>query len=296
MEIYVQKLIENIPPLKKHNSVDLVLDGGIFNGSYLTGGLLFLKEMEKRKMIKVKRISGASIGSLSGFLYLIDKLELMLDLYKPICKILKTQHNLLLIANLEEVLSEHIPDNICEIVNKKLYITYYCIPKRKKIIKSTYTNKKEIINCIIRSCFFPYLINGEFMYQNKYIDGMNPYIFKAVAGRRILYLDLFGMDKIQNIFNIKNEKTNIHRALSGILDIHNFFIKESNTNMCSYVDMWNINNNISYIIKYIVEILLSYICYFYLQIKIPKKYNFVQNIIMKINYEIFVSFIEYYCD
>ena len=41
------------------------------------------------------------------------------------------------------------------------------------------------------------------------------------------------------IDNVKNEKTNFHRILSGLLDIHAFFIKGSNTSMCSYVNDWN---------------------------------------------------------
>ena len=43
---YVNRLIENLPEDKnKLQQVDLVLDGGAFNGSYLVGALYFLKEM-----------------------------------------------------------------------------------------------------------------------------------------------------------------------------------------------------------------------------------------------------------
>ena len=56
---YVIKLIENLPDDLKNSKtplrIDLVLDGGIFNGSYLVGALCFLKEMEKRKYIIVVR-------------------------------------------------------------------------------------------------------------------------------------------------------------------------------------------------------------------------------------------------
>ena len=50
---YVLKLIGNLPDeiknVKSPMIIDLVLDGGIFNGSYLVGALHFLKEMEKKK-------------------------------------------------------------------------------------------------------------------------------------------------------------------------------------------------------------------------------------------------------
>ena len=50
---YIEKLIENLPHEITSQTIelDLVLDGGAFNGSYLVGGLMFLKEMEKTEKI-----------------------------------------------------------------------------------------------------------------------------------------------------------------------------------------------------------------------------------------------------
>ena len=72
---YVTKLVDNLPDeIKNRNTparLDLVLDGGMFNGSYLVGALHFLKEMERRNYVRVERISGASIGASVGFLYFL---------------------------------------------------------------------------------------------------------------------------------------------------------------------------------------------------------------------------------
>ena len=87
---YVNKLIENLPDDIKNGEnplhIDLVLDGGVFNGSYLVGALYFLKEMEKRNYIKIERISGCSVGSIVAFLYYIDGLHLMHKLYDIVNK------------------------------------------------------------------------------------------------------------------------------------------------------------------------------------------------------------------
>ena len=95
---YVIKLIENLPDDLKNSTtplrLDLVLDGGIFNGSYLVGALYFLKEMEKRKYIIVERISGASIGSIVAFLYFIDALDMMPQLYDIVKADFKNGYNL----------------------------------------------------------------------------------------------------------------------------------------------------------------------------------------------------------
>jgi len=73
---YITRLVDNLPDDFKERKtplrIDLVLDGGLFNGSYLIGALQFLKELERRKYIRVDRISGASIGSIVGLAYLSD--------------------------------------------------------------------------------------------------------------------------------------------------------------------------------------------------------------------------------
>ena len=81
---YVDKLIENLPLKTFVKHLDLVLDGGIFNGSYLIGALYFLKEMEKREYIVIDRISGCSIGSICAFLYLINELDMVTEIYNII--------------------------------------------------------------------------------------------------------------------------------------------------------------------------------------------------------------------
>lgn len=300
---YVNKLIENLPDEIKNRKtplvIDLVLDGGVFNGSYLVGALCFLKEMEKRNYIKVDRISGCSIGSVIGFLYFIDRLEIMPQLYNEVQSEFKKCYNLKIMKTIKNMLADFVPEDICAKVNKRFFICYNNVIKRKKIVRSTYKNVDEIFNSIIKSCFIPYLIDGNFLYENKYIDGLNPYIFNKEPNKKILYLDLLGYDKIGNLINIKNEKTNYHRILSGLLDIHCFFIKNSGTQMCSYVNDWGYLNVISNYIKLLIEKLCLCVIYIFILIKnnISKeqKETFLFKIISKISQELLVLILETYC-
>jgi predicted acylesterase/phospholipase RssA len=193
---YVKKLIENLPDeiknCKTPEPIDLILDGGIFNGSYLVGALSFLKEMEKRKYIKIERISGCSIGSVVAFLYYINALDLMPQLYDVVNNEFKHSYKLNTIKELKKYLIERIPEDICKKVNGKLFIAYNNIKRGKKIVRSVYKNVDDIINTIIKSSFVPYLIDGNILYKNKYIDGVNPFIFKE-RNKKILYLDLYGI-------------------------------------------------------------------------------------------------------
>lgn len=302
----INTLIEQLPNEVKNDTnpieIDLILDGGGFNGSYLIGALLFLKEMENRNFIKIKRISGCSIGSLIGFLYLIDKLDLVSVLYNIFMTHFKENYNFKNYKQLKKHLSDKIPyvnNDICSIVNNKLFIKYNNIQTGVKKVKCRYKNIDEIFNSIIRSSYVPYLTDGNIAHENKYVDGINPYFFKKQPNRKILFLDLAGTDKITYILNIKNEKTNLYRVLTGILDIHIFLTKKGETFMCSYVDEWGYMNNTKYYIRLFLEKIICYISYFIILIK---KYIDVNigntnsyKILTNLAYDILIILIKKYC-
>jgi hypothetical protein len=300
---YITKLISNLPDnvtnVTEPKNIELVLDGGIFNGSYLVGALYFLKEMEKRKYITIDRISGCSVGSIVGFLYYIDGLDLMSKLYEIVHKDFRKTYKLNLVKELKKHLQDHIPNDICEKINNKFFICYTNIKKGTKVVKSTYTDVDDIINTIIKSCYIPYLIDGNMLYENKYIDGINPFIFNKEPNKKILYLDLFGYDKIGNLLNVKNEKNNFHRILSGLLDVHSFFIKESNTQMCSYVNNWNFSNTSFNYLKTLVERIIVYFTYVLIFVNNNVSDEFKETIIFKIltkiTYDVFIILLENYC-
>jgi hypothetical protein len=297
---YVNKLIKNLPEeiTKRNTTIDLVLDGGIFNGSYLIGALYFLKEMENRKYIKVDRMSSCSIGAICSLLYYLNSLDAAYKLYSILFDNFKESYHLEKIKNIHVYLNKYISNDFYLKVNNRLYITYYNIQNGKKIVKTKYKSNEDLIDSIIKSCFFPFLIDGKINYKTKYIDGLNPYIFQKDIRKKILYLDLFGSDKINYILNVRNEKTNIHRILSGLLDIHTFYIKQRSTQMCSYVDEWECSDNIHFFFKKMIEKIILYSVYFFkllfklLPYDIDK--NFVYIIVSKSLYITYSTFLETY--
>jgi hypothetical protein len=297
---YVNKLIENLPDDSKTlQRLDLVLDGGIFNGSYLVGALYFIKEMERRNYVKIERISGCSIGSVVAFLYFIDSLDLIPKLYDIFKTDFKNNLSLNTLKLLKQHLLSRIPEDICDKVNERLFICYNDIKKQKKIIKSTYKNVDEIIDTIIKSCYVPFLIDSNMLYKNKYIDGLNAHIFNKEPNKKILHMELFGFDKLVYSLNVKNEKSNFHRILTGLLDIHCFYIKKTNTSMCSFIEDWNILNKCHYNAKLLVELIIVYVVYF---IHYSKKYlpedikdNIFVKIVSKISFDIFSIVMDTYC-
>jgi hypothetical protein len=303
MEDYAAKFINNLPEhllnIKTPMKLDVVLEGGLFNGSFHAGALFFLKEMENRNIVKVERISGVSIGSLMAFLYFSNNLSIISDFYHLIYTTFKKTHNLKIIKQLKKILHGKLSENICKVVDKRLYISYYNVTTGKKHIKKTYKTVDVLINTIVKSCFVPYLIDGNMLYENKYVDGINPHIFKNEQDKKIMYVDLFGYDKLFHFLNIKNEKSNEPRMLVGLLDAHNFFIKQQNTSMCSYVDNWNIMHKFSYCIKMLFEKVCVFVIITVAHIKQMLPLNvgsyIISKILLKIFPDVLVLLLDTYC-
>jgi len=136
--------------------------------------------------------------------------------------------------------------------------------------------------------------------NNKFFDGVNPFILPVEPNRKNLYLDLFGSDKINYLLSVKNEKTNFHRILAGLLDIHLFYIKQNSTQMCSYVNNWSLYQTFhNRILKYFFEKAAFYTVYivYYLKQYIPAELyeHIIFKIVSKIITELYMVFIDNYC-
>ena len=74
-ENYIDQLLQNIPKQDSPYKLDIVFEGGSFNGLYGMGVLLFVQQMEKKGYITINRFSGASVGALGCFKYLTNRME-----------------------------------------------------------------------------------------------------------------------------------------------------------------------------------------------------------------------------
>uniref|UniRef100_A0A6C0E490 PNPLA domain-containing protein n=1 Tax=viral metagenome TaxID=1070528 RepID=A0A6C0E490_9ZZZZ len=304
---YVNRLVNDVDNLQSTSDpiqIDLILEGGVFNGSYLVGALYFLREMENRKYIKINRISGCSIGSVLAFLYLINGLDSSADLYDKVYKKIKQTNTLECVKDLKTMLHDLIDkkEDICKIVNNRLFITYHNLSKQTKPVKSVFRDIDDIIDTIIRSCFVPLLIDGNLTYKKKYIDGIIPFVFEPNTDHglnKILYLNICGYDRFTHIFNVKNESSNFHRMMTGVLDVHDFYIKQQNNNMCSYVDEFSIKHNITYAIKRTLEKIIVFFINIlvYLQGIVPAYCydTFICKFIYKTAKDFCKMYIETYC-
>ena len=269
---YVNKLIENLPDeMKTRRKLDLVLTGCYpFNISFLMGSLLFLKEMEKRNYIKVCRISGNGLGSLAGLLYFSDSINILSD------------YDLKRLPELGRLLKDKVPKHI---LKNKLFISYYDASLCVKITKSKYKTPAKLIDEIIKSCYLPFVVDGNIANKNQFMDGLSPYVFDVKRDRQILYCSPFNYNHLQMSWNTHHENTCTSNILSGLLDIYAFFITKRSTSMCSYLNEWSCFDRNVELLKYIVERIVIHTIYLILMVK-PYVPEFV--ILRKLTTRIFV--------
>ena len=260
LKAFISSLIENIPENNIPNKIDLVLDGGAFNGVYMLGGLFYLKELEERNKIKIKRVSGCSIGAILGLLFILNKMDISVNLATYAFKCLRKHQNLKKLLGLVKIIfNEIIKEEDIYKLNNKFYLTYFDTITGKQVIKKKYSCKEDLFNSVIKSLYIPYLIDKNLTYDEGCIDGAFPYIFKPKNNRKIVFFNLQSLDKITKIIFIKNEKNIYPRLFEGLMDTHHFFETNKPNNMCSYVNNWSILDILLFRLREIILIMLVYI-------------------------------------
>ncbi len=213
--------------------------------------------MEKRNYVKVNRISTCSISSLLGVLYITDKLDAICNNnYNVLFNQFVETHQMRCMLELRKYINID-PSDLLKI-NNKLYISYYNVRTQKKKTKCFFKTTGVLYESLNKSCFIPFVLNNEVTYKNKYIDGLTPKVFKNKTGVKLLFIDVVLCDKFLDLFNVKNESSNIHRTLIGILDIHKLFLKDFNsTSLCRCVNTQHIRyRGLNYIVGFIEKMII----------------------------------------
>jgi hypothetical protein len=249
LQTFINTLIENVPDKHIPKKIDLVLDGGAFNGVYMLGSLFYMKELERIGKTKINKVSGCSIGAITGLLFLLDKMDISIDICTYCYKYLRKHQDLTkIVSKFKKIMNEF--DTI----------------KGEQIVKKKYRDKAELIDNIIKSLYVPYLMERKATDDDGCIDGAFPYMFKVRVkdkerdnDRKVLFLNLQSLDKIKKMIFIKNEKNIYSRLLEGLMDTHRFFETNTANNLCSYVNEWSIIDILFFRLREILYIIIVYI-------------------------------------
>jgi len=261
---YIKAITKNIC-IDETIDLDLVISGGAFNGTYAIGSVMLIKQLELENKIKVDKISACSIGSIVGLSYIMNNFNMTNQLFVELKKCLKINSNA---ACLREIVSKCVylffksDEKMKTLLNNRFYLSYNDISDCSFHVIKEYTDREHLIDCMTRTMFVPYLINGSLKLDNRYIDGIYPYIFKN-SDKKVLYVELIkdSTDLMKCIVTQK-EKNEHYRVIQGVSDAAKFFQNEGSERLSWYGD-WSIikiaKYNIIYLTLMIIVILLDFL-------------------------------------
>jgi hypothetical protein len=269
MKEYIKALILNIDHSKLKKEINLVFDGGAFNGGFAAGVAMYIKTLENNKIIKINKISGCSIGSAIALWYICGCNENAIIFFEKTTTSFKDTMDLRAYqTNIREFVNFLFPSGDVSALKNKLYINFYDTYKHKQKIVSNFKSVEHLTDCILQSSHIPYIIDGTARYNERYIDGIIPHIFKD---GETIFIKLLTLDKCTRSMVVKCE-TNIHyRLISGVADANSFFTTGS-SDMCSYVSQWSYFNILQIRSREIIIIFIISIIEWFILIKnnLPK--------------------------
>ena len=255
LDIYIETLVNRVNNTEYNNiippSLDIVFDGGAFNGGMGLGVAMYLKQLERLNRISVRRVSGCSIGSIIALYYLVnidykDINKMFLDIrncFQENFNLTRYKHCVrrFIYSNMSDDLSS---------INNVLQLTYYDLNSAKQIVQNKFKNREDLLESIVKSSHLPFISNREFKYQGRYIDGITPYVFHDNK-RPVLFVMIITKSNYWRVFNTSKEESINERLLLGINDIDAFF-NGTKSHMCSYYNDWSLFSTISLRVREII--------------------------------------------
>ena len=114
---------------------------------------MYFKELTKKNYISIQRISGTSIGSIMGMLYIADHLQYGTLLYSKFFSCFKKKGSLrILKKQIYKIISKLNDDFYLECCNR-LFISYFDCKNNQQIIKGEYTSNNDLAQSIFKSSF-----------------------------------------------------------------------------------------------------------------------------------------------
>lgn len=279
---YIKNLASNYQAKENPIELDIVIEGGAFNGLYITGCMLLLKELERKKYLKVNRISGVSIGSVLGLYYFMNKPNKLINDFEYMRKTYKERTNCSGFIDLCNSLK--VKKSILKKINDKLFITYTKNGRRETV--NTFKSIEELKKYILVSCQVPFVTSTTFFKTiegDNYLDGGTPFIFnnRCIDDRRILHLNT--MWNFTRVLNISKEKNSSTRVLEGALQLHKFLMYNEKVPLCSYINEWNSYDYMIMRIKSLVFKITLYLLWFF-----KTNYNIMQPYLKQYLKEVYI--------
>jgi hypothetical protein len=256
---YVEAVASNIDGNKLPDEIDLVFGSGAFNGGSAIGAAIFIKELEKQGKLKVRRLSGSSIGSLVALAYITDKFEYVEQMHSDGRKMIRDTGSFEGIHDIFSQLVDTVSDNniekLIENISDRLFISYNNASNFSYHVVSSYSTKADLVNALERSCYMPLITDGDVCIHEKYFDGIIPHLFND-SKIPVLVITLSHISQLAKIASIRGEENPHARVLSGVTDASTFFLTGQSI-LCSWRNKWGYRD---YAFHYMFYYCIAIVC------------------------------------
>lgn len=238
MRSFIKTIVPNANTAKVPSSINLVFDGGAFNGYYGLGVGMYVKELEAQGMTTVEKVSGVSAGAVLALWYLLDNPKTDINaLFVEMAAHFSKHRNLRIYKKqVREIVNANIVSDDLSFLNDRLYISYYDTVDCCRKTVSKYKSRKHLVHTIIRSSHIPFVVTDSIAYQGRYIDGVRPELFEGPA--RTLFVQVTTYSRLWRMFSTGSEVNILHRLIVGVADANDFFTTGT-SEMCSFTDEWS---------------------------------------------------------
>jgi hypothetical protein len=248
---YIESLAKNIPNESIPDEIDVILGGGAFNGYITIGVGMFLVELERQGKTKIVRISGVSAGALVAICMFARCFACTEKLFDDMRAAFRktgdlSGYSLLYVNALQETLAD---TDVAE-MNDRVFISYNDINSYEFIVQSSFESTEQLLETLNRSTYLPLLTDGSSCLDNKYIDGIIPYMFEDNL-RPTIVVDILGINQMSTIFSTCGEDNPHSRIFEGVSSISNLLMKRQ-PGICSWRDDWGVREHIWFRFVYVM--------------------------------------------
>ena len=262
LQEYIDALIENLSDKSIPPEIDLVIDGGGFNGGQQIGVLLYLDRLVKQRRLVIERISGCSVGAGLAASFLTGRIT-NLDKYANILVSGFRKNGSL--SCLKDVVEHAIDwDKFADIKEGRLFVTYTDNTIGKRQTVSSYESSEDCKKKLLSSCFLPFVIDGNFETDQGYVDGIAPHLFQDKQRPCLFVSSIMGMKGMYgSILCIKGQQNIYPRIITGLDDIHKFLTSgtDNSTKLCSWLEKWTLVDVIQFRLRDLIGLVVYILGY-----------------------------------
>ncbi|MBU94786.1 MAG: hypothetical protein CL669_04255 [Balneola sp.] len=237
---FIEACVENIDRDKLPAEMNIVLDGGAFGGAYTLGSLLYLRELSKKGLIKIRKVSGTSIGAILGAFFVGEQLDSVSnEVLQKLLAFVKSNGTLEMAMEIVNDVFDWEAFQKHGGANDTLIISYTNMAHPTNNYVSSFDSREDLMSYLRRSIHLPWITTESCTVDGRFIDGISPKLIRDYDAPT-LFISTMNLTYFGKSITSSGEVNFVPRIITGIDETHRFFTGTKRSGLCSYLHNWSI--------------------------------------------------------